>query len=101
MMARKEIIVLLAAATLAGCLGRGLQPPGEEQIWLRTDGRSGRDNPALAAQFEADKATCTVAGRHRPRLHDGQGLYPCAEEPGRGDGSEVAGGEQLQLNGAN
>ena len=62
MMARKEIIVLLAAATLAGCLGRGLQSPGEEQIWLRTDGRSGRDDPALAAQFEADKAACTVQG---------------------------------------
>jgi hypothetical protein len=31
-------------------------------IWLRADGQSGRDNPALAAQFQRDKAACEVLG---------------------------------------
>jgi hypothetical protein len=66
-MARKEFVVLLLAATLAGCLSRG--PASTEApiihsdgIWLRTDGQSGRDNPALAAQFQSDQAACTVEG---------------------------------------
>lgn len=65
-MPKREIAVsLLIAVALAGCntFGGGGQPKfTEEQIWLRTDGQSGRDNPALAAQFEADKAACTVQG---------------------------------------
>jgi hypothetical protein len=53
----------LLAVLLAGCASNPFQSqPKEEQIWLRTDGQSGRDNPALAAQFEADKAACTVSG---------------------------------------
>ncbi|MCP4381539.1 MAG: hypothetical protein GY798_09015, partial [Hyphomicrobiales bacterium] len=32
-------------------------------IWLRTDGQSGRTNPALAQQFEADKASCSDRGQ--------------------------------------
>jgi len=64
----RQIAVVLVAIGLTGCnQGGGLfqsqQPQvAEEQIWLRTDGRSGRTDPALAAQFEADKAACTVAG---------------------------------------
>lgn len=53
----------LLAVMLAGCASNPFQAqPREEQIWVRTDGQSGRDNPALAAQFDADKAACTVAG---------------------------------------
>lgn len=60
---RQIAVLLLVAIGLSGCVG-GLSRPqfGEEQIWLRTDGQSGRTNPALAAEFEADKAACTVAG---------------------------------------
>jgi len=64
-MAIKEIAVtLLVATALAGCNTYRAPPPqiAEEQIWLRTDGQSGRDNPALAAQFAADRAACTVQG---------------------------------------
>jgi hypothetical protein len=59
-------VLLLVAIGLAGCGPSGLfqsQPQvAEEQIWLRTDGQSGRTNPALAAQFASDKAACTVPG---------------------------------------
>jgi hypothetical protein len=66
-MAKKEIAVLLLAATLAGCLSRGSGSSDapiihSDGVWLRTDGQSGRDNPALAAQFQSDQAACTVAG---------------------------------------
>jgi hypothetical protein len=66
-MARKEIVVLLAAAALTGCMSRGTAPTGapvihSDGVWLRTDGQSGRDNPALAAQFQSDQAACTVEG---------------------------------------
>lgn len=65
---RNTIVLLFVAIGLAGCGTSGgpfaprQQPVAEEQIWLRTDGQSGRTNPALAAQFEADKAACTVPG---------------------------------------
>jgi hypothetical protein len=70
-MAHKEILVsLLLAAALAGCNSTRMSmstPTAapvihSDGVWLRTDGQSGRDNPALAAQFGADKAACTVQG---------------------------------------
>lgn len=61
---RHIAMVLVAASVLAGCsYNRAPQPQySEEEIWLRSDGQSGRNNPALAAQFAADKAACTVQG---------------------------------------
>jgi hypothetical protein len=64
---RQTVVLLLVAMGLAGCGSSGglfqSQPQvAEEQIWLRTDGQSGRTNPALAAQFASDKAACTVPG---------------------------------------
>lgn len=61
---RQIAMVLVATSVLAGCsYNRSPQPQfTEEQIWLRNDGQSGRSNPALAAQFSADKAACTVQG---------------------------------------
>ncbi len=35
-------------------------------VWVRSDGQSGRDNPALAAQFNTDKAACTFGGSAEP-----------------------------------
>jgi hypothetical protein len=64
MRTRKIAASALIAVALAGCSTNPFSRPQvtEEQIWLRTDGRSGRDDPALAAQFESDKAACTVPG---------------------------------------
>lgn len=62
-MMKRVAPVLAFAMVLAGCTSNPFQSrTTEEQIWLRTDGQSGRDNPALAAQFSADKAACTVGG---------------------------------------
>lgn len=58
----------LAALALAACAGPlaesgGASAPAvEEGLWLRTDGQSGRDNPAIAQQFEVDKAACMAGG---------------------------------------
>jgi hypothetical protein len=61
-------IVLLATFTLAGCgtaqIAQQSGPiPG---VWLRSDGRSAKNDPALVAQFDADKAECTGAGSAEP-----------------------------------
>jgi hypothetical protein len=70
-MAQKEIFLsMLVAVALAGCNSTRMGSTGpsaapiihSDGVWLRTDGQSGRDNPALAAQFESDKAACTVQG---------------------------------------
>jgi hypothetical protein len=66
----KQIAFLvLVGVALAGCnstrMGSGPTAAPvihSDGVWLRTDGQSGRDNPALAAQFESDKAACTVQG---------------------------------------
>jgi hypothetical protein len=70
-MASKEIFLsVVVAVALAGCNSTRMGSTGpsaapiihSNDIWLRTDGQSGRDNPALAAQFESDRAACTVQG---------------------------------------
>jgi hypothetical protein len=70
-MASKEIFLsVVVAVALAGCNSTRMGSTGpsavpiihSDGVWLRTDGQSGRDNPALAAQFESDKAACTVSG---------------------------------------
>ena len=54
------LFVLFFAVTLAGC---NTMQPGSDggKIWLRSDGL-GPNNPALARQFKADKAACSVSG---------------------------------------
>jgi hypothetical protein len=70
-MASREIFLsVVVAVALAGCNSTRMGSTGpsaapiihSDGVWLRTDGQSGRDNPALAAQFESDKAACTVSG---------------------------------------
>jgi hypothetical protein len=62
----------LAVLALAGCAGPIAESGGAaapavvEGVWLRTDGQSGRDNPAIAQQFEVDKAAC-MAGTEPDR----------------------------------
>ena len=42
--------------------GGGIGGP-QRGIWVRTDGRSGRDDPALQAQFQKDQAYCSDRGQ--------------------------------------
>jgi hypothetical protein len=65
---RTIAIATVAALVLSGCAGPAVAPtggysmppapPAEKVIWLRTDGQSGKNNPAIAQQFAADKAAC-------------------------------------------
>jgi hypothetical protein len=63
---RTIAIATIAALVLSGCagptmaprVGYSMLPPAEKGIWLRTDGQSGKNNPAIAQQFAADKAAC-------------------------------------------
>ena len=59
--------------------------------WVRADGQSGRDNPALAAQFEADKAACSRPGTSAPdrACMDQRGYLLVADER---EGAAVQGG---------
>ncbi len=52
--------VLLLAAILSGCASGGGIGMGPQQalVWVRTDGQSGKSNPALADQFVNDRAAC-------------------------------------------
>lgn len=49
-----------ADPNLASRRDPGLSPTGEKGIWLRTDGQSGRNDPAIAGEFAADKAACAT-----------------------------------------
>jgi hypothetical protein len=77
-------LLIALALCLAGCgTAQFGQPPGQtgpvQGIWLRSDGQSGRNNPALAAQFETDKAECTAGGSEPDRVcmaHRGYVLVP-------------------------
>ena len=55
------------ALALVGCADPNVAPVdtgvsrlAEKGIWLRADGQSGKNNPALAQQFAADKAACAT-----------------------------------------
>jgi hypothetical protein len=53
------LIASLMIAGLAGCAG-GLDSAATSQklTWVRTDGQSGKANPALADQFSKDRSEC-------------------------------------------
>lgn len=61
---KAAILAIVAAVVLGGCMSS--QPQAVQGIWLRADGQSGKDNPALATQFATDKATCTPPGSAEP-----------------------------------
>jgi hypothetical protein len=54
----------LVLAGLAGCAG-GPQFASTQQslVWVRTDGQSGKANPALADQFSKDRGDCGVSSQ--------------------------------------
>ena len=53
-------LVGCADPNVASNVETGLSLPAEKGIWLRTDGQSGKNNPAIAQQFAADKAACAT-----------------------------------------
>ena len=56
----------LIVAGLAGCAGGTPQFASTDQqplVWVRTDGQSGKANPALADQFSRDREACGVSAQ--------------------------------------
>jgi hypothetical protein len=53
----------LLLSGLAGCGGGGTDFSGQQQrlTWVRSDGQSGKANPALADQFTKDRSECIPA----------------------------------------
>jgi hypothetical protein len=63
-MARFSLVVAgLLLTGLAGCGGGGADFSGTQQrlTWVRTDGQSGKANPALADQFTKDRTECIAS----------------------------------------
>jgi hypothetical protein len=53
-------LVGCADPNVASRLDTGVSRTAEKGIWLRTDGQSGKNNPAIGQQFAADKAACAT-----------------------------------------
>ena len=55
--------IVFLGLSLAGCMSSGGGPTLSEEplAWVRTDGQSGRANPALVDQFAADRSACGIA----------------------------------------
>src|SRR5689334_204688 len=79
----KKLSIVLLACALAGCgtvdfLGQQ-QPQAVKGVWLRSDGRSAKNNPQMIAQFEADKTECSASTGEPDRIcmeHRGYVLVP-------------------------
>ena len=76
--------ILIVALALAGCgtAEFAQQPKEVKGVWLRADGRSGKNDPAMVAQFEADKTECTAGTTEPDRVcmeHRGYVLVPETE----------------------
>lgn len=50
---RRILIAIGAAAFLSGCAA-----PPKERLWVRTDGREAKGDPALATQYQIDARIC-------------------------------------------
>jgi hypothetical protein len=65
----RSILLILAMLVtgLAGCGGSGPEIAATQQqqplVWVRTDGQSGKANPALADQFSKDREACGVSAQ--------------------------------------
>lgn|SRR5690242_13708220 len=53
---------LSACASTGGGGGTSMGAPEEQLVWVRSDGQSGKANPALADQFAQDRAACMPGG---------------------------------------
>jgi hypothetical protein len=79
-------LLLAMAAGLSACAssgggGGGPAVGAEEQlVWVRTDGQSGKSNPALADQFAQDRAACMPGGAANNAAL--QAAAPCMQAKG-------------------
>jgi hypothetical protein len=55
---RRGFLAIAIAVLTVGLAACASPPPEGPLAWVRTDGQSGRSNPALADQFAADQAAC-------------------------------------------
>ena len=70
---RNLLVAAVGALALGACATTNPAPRSEIGVWVRTDGQSGRTNPALAQQFEADRAACMFAGEPDRNCMAGRG----------------------------
>jgi hypothetical protein len=81
-------LLLLAGATgLSACSSTGgggggpvVAVPQEQMVWVRTDGQSGKSNPALADQFVQDRSFCMPGGAADNAAL--QAAAPCMQQRG-------------------
>ena len=79
----------------------GVQQTASNQgIWLRTDGQSGRTNPALAQQFETDKASCMDQGQVNQLCMAHRGYILVPESQAEAKAAELRAAAQAQTQGA-
>lgn len=79
------LLALGGALCLTGLYGCGTSAPpplmSEEPLaWVRSDGQSGRSNPALVDQFAADRAACGIAANSDNGAL--RGAEPCMSQRG-------------------
>jgi hypothetical protein len=67
-MAKSAVPVLLVAGILAVCCATA----SAQYVWKRIDGRSGKGDPALQAQFQADVAICEAAADRESRAAEAE-----------------------------
>jgi hypothetical protein len=81
------VFLLAGAAGLSACSSTGgggggpvVTTPQEQMVWVRTDGQSGKSNPALADQFAQDRAVCMPGGAADNAAL--QAAAPCMQQRG-------------------
>jgi hypothetical protein len=78
------VLALGGIVCLTGLYGCGTSSPppiSEEPLaWVRTDGQSGRANPALVDQFAADRNACGIAATLDNAVL--RGAEPCMSKRG-------------------
>lgn len=67
------------STTPSGSMRTASLAPEEPLTWVRTDGQSGRSNPALLDQFAADRAACISPPADNAALRAAE---PCMSERG-------------------
>lgn len=63
------MLLLVSSVLLAGCAA-----PPPPKVWVRTDGQSTKENPALMQQFELDKTIC-LGEAQKANLSAGTNYY--------------------------
>ena len=91
MLSRSTALAIVALLALAGCQSSPPMQvsapatsiaPEEPLRWVRTDGQSGRTNPALVDQFAADSAACGVPTMATATNDSLRAVAPCMQQRG-------------------